>query len=235
MNQNAGIRMLENVLRELDSNVLDNNRLDALHMQIDHICCSMNRIAFNLGEDFQRQIFEVSQALQNEYETETGNRNNGSNLQIHCSVCYGRGRPSFIVKEEQLCYLLENRFSAVEIASMLCISLRTVRRRISEYNLTNRYTVMTDETLDEMVSDICKHFHNIGYRLVMGQLALKEVYLSRTRVLESLRRVDPFGVLDRLLTGPTIRRSYSVAGPLSLWHIDGNHKLIRYQYQPIVR
>ncbi|RMX42821.1 hypothetical protein pdam_00025611 [Pocillopora damicornis] len=28
------------------------------------------------------------------------------------------------------------------------------------------------------------------------------------------------------------RRSYQVQGPLSLWHIDGNHKLIRYaEYQ----
>lgn len=25
------------------------------------------------------------------------------------------------------------------------------------------------------------------------------------------------------------RRQYSVPGPNSLWHIDGNHKLIRYQ------
>jgi len=39
-----------------------------------------------------------------------------------------------------------------------------------------------------------------------------------------------------ILTGTTVRalqilvtqrRTYSVRGPLELWHIDGNHKLIR--------
>lgn len=42
-----------------------------------------------------------------------------------------------------------------------------------------------------------------------------------------MRRVDPEGTIARRLS--TInRRVYSVPAPLSLWHIDGNHKLIRF-------
>ena len=44
-----------------------------------------------------------------------------------------------------------------------------------------------------------------------------------------MRRVNPEGVLLRALELNVVRRrSYQVQGPLSLWHIDGNHKLIRY-------
>ena len=47
------------------------------------------------------------------------------------------------------------------------------------------------------------------------------------RVRESMRRVDPEGVMLRTLQSrPVARRKYKVAGPLSLWHRDGNHKLI---------
>ena len=41
-------------------------------------------------------------------------------------------------------------------------------------------------------------------------------------------RVDPYGVQNRfrqLLK----RRQYSVPMPFSLWHLDGNHKLIRWR------
>ena len=44
-----------------------------------------------------------------------------------------------------------------------------------------------------------------------------------------MRRVNPDGVLLRALELRAVRRRrYQVRGPLSLWHIDGNHKLIRY-------
>lgn len=43
-----------------------------------------------------------------------------------------------------------------------------------------------------------------------------------------MRRVNPEGVLLRALTINTItRRKYRVYAPLALWHVDGNHKLIR--------
>ncbi|XP_048064108.1 uncharacterized protein LOC125278820 [Megalobrama amblycephala] len=50
------------------------------------------------------------------------------------------------------------------------------------------------------------------------------------RVLASLRRVDPEGMeLRRLHLKTSRRRRYSVPAPNSVWHIDGNHKLIRIE------
>ena len=43
-----------------------------------------------------------------------------------------------------------------------------------------------------------------------------------------MQRCDPEGVANRWLNTVHPRCSYSVYGPLALWHIDGNHKLIRY-------
>ena len=42
--------------------------------------------------------------------------------------------------------------------------------------------------------------------------------------------LDPVGVTERWLQGLVSRRKYNVKGPLSLWHIDGSHKLIRYVF-----
>ena len=50
--------------------------------------------------------------------------------------------------------------------------------------------------------------------------------VQRYRVRESLERVDPGGAAVRAVQSIQ-RRTYTVAGPNSLWHIDGNHKLIR--------
>lgn len=52
----------------------------------------------------------------------------------HLPVLTGMiGRPSFVIPCEQLSYLIENRFSVPQIATMLGVSIRTIRRRMSEY------------------------------------------------------------------------------------------------------
>ncbi|KAL0978844.1 hypothetical protein UPYG_G00176460 [Umbra pygmaea] len=52
-----------------------------------------------------------------------------------------------------------------------------------------------------------------------------------SRVRESLRRVDPYGTELRALANHTLhRRQYSVPAPNAMWHIDGNHKLIRWRF-----
>ena len=52
------------------------------------------------------------------------------------------------------------------------------------------------------------------------------VRVQRQRLRKSIKRVDPVGRRIRAIN--TIqRRVYNVHSPLSLWHMDGNHKLIR--------
>ena len=43
-----------------------------------------------------------------------------------------------------------------------------------------------------------------------------------------MQRCHPHGVVLRWLGQIHPRASYSVYGPQAIWHIDGNHKLVRY-------
>lgn len=48
------------------------------------------------------------------------------------------------------------------------------------------------------------------------------------RVAPSVQKVDLIGVLSRMYGLKwVVRCTYSVRGPLSLWHVDTNHKLIK--------
>ena len=51
--------------------------------------------------------------------------------------------------------------------------------------------------------------------------------VQQHRIREAIRRIDPVGTIARRL-GSLHRRKYAVAAPRSLYHMDGNHKLIRY-------
>ena len=65
---------------------------------------------------------------------------------------------------------------------------------------------------------------------MFGYLRCQGVRIKQGRVRESVRRVDLLGALMRGLEMNVVhRRVYSVPSPLALWHIDGNHKLIRYE------
>ena len=66
-----------------------------------------------------------------------------------------------------------------------------------------------------------------GNRQMYGYLLSRGIRVQVDRVRECQRRVDPEGCVLRSLRNLR-RRVYSVQGPQHLWHIDGNHKLIRY-------
>ncbi|XP_026076638.1 uncharacterized protein LOC113054983 isoform X2 [Carassius auratus] len=66
--------------------------------------------------------------------------------------------------------------------------------------------------------------------MILGHIRSRELHIQKHRVLASLRRVDPEGMeLRRLRLRTARRRRYSVPAPNSVWHIDGNHKLIRWR------
>ena len=90
-----------------------------------------------------------------------------------------------------------------------------------------RYTVLTDDQLDEKVREITAGNPALGQRVVQGLLRSEGHIIQRWRVAESLIRVDEAAVAMRW-SQVIKRRTYQVPGPNALWHIDGNHKLIRY-------
>ena len=141
------------------------------------------------------------------------------------------GRPSLIIGKEQIEYLLDCSFTVNQISEILHVSKRTIERRMSAYNLTgvNRFTEISDQQLDNNVYYVKQIVPDCGSKFLSGYLRSMNIRVQRRRVRESLTRVDSLGVLARRCRA-VHRRVYNVAGPLALWHLDGNHKLIRWRF-----
>lgn len=99
------------------------------------------------------------------------------------------------------------------------------RRNRYVYIQTHSYTTpsstISDAELDVQILDIRSHFPLAGITMLHGALQSRDLHIPRRRIQESLLRVDPvrrvFGRLN------IQRRKYSVPGPNSLWHHDGQH------------
>lgn len=138
-----------------------------------------------------------------------------------------RGRPRFDIPRHQISSMLEMRFTVPSIADILGVSVRTVRRRMTDFNLSIRamYSELTDEQLDVIVEEIQRQFPTCGNKQMLGHLHSRRIRVQQHRVRESQRRVDPAGSVMRRLT--TInRRRYRVSEPGALWHIDGHHRYL---------
>ena len=141
-----------------------------------------------------------------------------------------RGRPEIVITEPELRNLLELQFTQVEISRLYGCSPRTVRRRILSYGLQEviEFSDINDHDLDGLVSQFVVTFPNAGQNTLAGYLQSCNLHIQRHRIRNSMARVDPWGV--ELRTRSILhRREYRVRGPNSLWHIDGNHKLIRWR------
>ena len=146
------------------------------------------------------------------------------------SVCFDgtRGRPRIRVTSDILEYFFSHGFSASTTAMLLHVSLSTVRRWMSEYGMMIRdqYSAISDSELDRIVTLVQHRNPNCGYRMMQGYLRRMGHRIQQSRVRDSMIRIDPEGVLSRWCTAVQ-RRVYSVPSPNSLWHIEGNHRLIR--------
>ena len=138
-------------------------------------------------------------------------------------------RPRFHITEEQLAHLLQLNFSCATIATMFGVSLRTVRRHMNKYNLSARacYSSIEETELDHVVRELKEEFPNSGYRIMDGLLRQCGICVKQFQLREAMHRVDPNGITVRF-SDLIQRQKYHVPGPQALWHIDGNHKLIRY-------
>ena len=113
---------------------------------------------------------------------------------------------------------------------MLGVSKRTIVRRQQEFELkiSNTYSNISDRKLDQQVLSIPQDLPKTGYRRMVGSRKARGITVQEKRVRRSMLRVDMEGVLSRSVELTTIRRrKYQVKGTKSLWHTDGNHKLIR--------
>ena len=170
-------------------------------------------------EPLQLRLFEKKRSLESEtYQCQRAGQGNV-------------GRPRYIISRQQILYLREFSFKWTEIAGILGISISTLNRHRASLGLGSepRFTAITDEDLDTLVREIVGRSPFSGIRIVQGEMEDKGVHVQTQRVRAALHRVDGLNVRTRL-SHVVQRRRYRVPGPNSLWHVDGNHKLIRWKF-----
>uniref|UniRef100_A0A8C1X3Z0 Integrase core domain-containing protein n=1 Tax=Cyprinus carpio TaxID=7962 RepID=A0A8C1X3Z0_CYPCA len=179
-------------------------------------------------QEFVSALESVRQAIQLEMSTaaEGGTGYLSQTRDVHT----GPGRPAIPISINVICKYLELHIPVTKIALALRVSEKTIWRRMRDHDIriSDFYVDMTDAELDKIICDIQHMFPNCGYKMVQGHLNGLGLRIQTLRVQRSMRRNDPQGVMERSLSLHTVRRRcYRVPAPNSLWHIDGNHKLIR--------
>lgn len=101
-----------------------------------------------------------------------------------------------------------------------------------EYGLEEMtgFSMISDAQQDNLVERFMSDNGTlIGYSVVSGHLRSLSLRVQRNRIKESIARVDPGN--SRIRWAVVISsRAYSVAGPNSLWHIDGHHILVTWGF-----
>ena len=107
---------------------------------------------------------------------------------------------------------------AVDMARMFDVSVQTIHRGLKDFNVSvsHSFSNTDNNQLDNIVLDIKQQHPICGYRMVLGHLRSKGLFIQQTRVRESMRRVDPEGNVMRWLH-VTEKQEYNVISPNALW------------------
>eukprot|EP00794_Sanderia_malayensis_P020886 gene20886-biopygen15404 len=227
--RNYIVNSLRNVCRDVENypNV-DGNVKDYASYRFEHVAL----LAINCQREWPNVIDNETISLINTAQQTLKNSSNDEVPVIRTKQ--GNGRPSLEIPKETLELYLHYGFPKTKIAEMLSVSVRAVPRRIQSFGLEDLivgHADIEDCELDHAVQEIFASFPNCGIRRMKGFLLSRGLNIQWDRVRESMWHVDPTGLLLRATRLNTLqRRKYSVPGTLALWHVDGNHKLIRWRF-----
>ena len=140
----------------------------------------------------------------------------------------GRGRPRVVIEQDKIEFLRELGFNWTQIASMFGVCRRTLYAIRDEYGILSagRFTQISDDALRHQVQILKQEMPEIGYNMMRGILRSWGIHVSTSRIQQCISEIDPINTALRW-AAPTSRRHYAVPYPNFIWHIDGNHKLVR--------
>ncbi|XP_057187724.1 uncharacterized protein zgc:174680 [Triplophysa rosa] len=178
------------------------------------------------------QLIESLRELINVVNTSLSSEETTAHTSDIVTLTWGNlGRPRLDISRDDIEELLSTALPVEHLAQICGVSRRTMNRRLKEHSLSVRgcYSSISDDELDHVVRAIKLRMPHSGYRLVKGELVARGHRIQWHRVKASMQRVDGAGILARMVQlGFVARRTYSVPAPLSLVHVDTNHKLITF-------
>ena len=221
------------LLRRINSNIsmYEENKepevLDCLILLVDLLIYHLNQLAVHENiVSFVADAFAALSKLREESD-----RLNGSSCGVQKSceeVGVSPRRPRYCIEKEQLEHLLDLNLDSPTIANILGVSLKTIRHRVTEYDIRVRecYSDITDARLEEAISDLKDLYPICGYHVMDGLLRQRGIRVTQSRLRDILHHTDPHGTMV-MCSDLVHRRKYHVPGAQSIWHIDGMQKLIR--------
>ncbi len=237
---NAAKSVLQEVSNLPSSNNVTVDQLEILVSRLDDICCTSSLIVGSTNEDnqelhllaeFLHYARQIKFSLDRKCEALKALNDIPEHIGYDCPTIQAtqRGRPRYAIQKSQLEFLRGKHFTWAQISRLLNVSTRTLRRRRDELSIIDEpFDDITDQQLKHEMEMVRNVTPNIGQTRMMGALRSRGIRVQRCRVRQILRDIDPIGTILRW--NQTIyRRKYSVPRPNSLWHIDGNHKMITWR------
>ena len=130
---------------------------------------------------------------------------------------------------QQLESFLKLKIPIFTIANVFYVSRPTLYKAIRNFNIDyQKFSALSDAEIRQDVEVIASKHPNAGEVMVMGHLRARGIHVQRSRVRDAIHHTNPAGPLSRR-RAPIRRRMYSVPCPNYVWHIDGNHKLVRWR------
>ena len=155
---------------------------------------------------------------------------------MECNLLYrddddshSAGRPRLDVDKEDILSLRRLNYSWTKIARVLGISRPTLYRRLHEYGIdTETFTDISEPELNDVVEQVKAEHPNIGEVMLYGHLLHMGIKVPRAKLRSAIHHVDHANTVSRQ-SHVINRRVYSAPRPNAVWHIDGNHKMIRWR------
>ena len=122
-------------------------------------------------------------------------------------------------------------YKITQMATLLGVSRPTVYKLMEEQGICHkdRYSSISDSELDDQLIGIKVNHPNVGEVMTAGHLRARGVHVRRADLRAALHRVDPDGVVERRRSRLR-HRVYDCPCPNYVWHMDGNHKLVRWGF-----
>ncbi|CAG2184516.1 uncharacterized protein [Mytilus edulis] len=139
--------------------------------------------------------------------------------------------PDENINIDRLQKFLDEDMPITQIAQDFNVCTKTIYRRMKSFGITRiPFSDINDDDLVDIVIEIKQNHPNDGEALLDGHLKARTppIKIQRWRLRAAIHFVDSAGVQARR-TVTIKRRQYSVPCPHYLWHIDGNHKLIKWK------
>ena len=198
--------------------------VDGLILQFDILLCHLNQLPGILDDVIVAvaDLLRILVKLRDEDDCRSGR------LQLEIETSTDPSRPRYCIVREQIEYLLHLNLDCPTKSSVLGISLQTLRRRMSEFNLSVRsaYSSISDTDLESNIKALKEAYPNSRNCIMDGLLRERGIHVTQCRLREAMHQVDSNGLLVRFADLIHCRRYY-VSAPQKLWHIDGNLKLVR--------